>query len=113
MATHGSTTEAVVAGVRWSTFGQVLSQILRFCVSIVLARLLVPEDFGLLAMATVVTGFAAIFQSLGTTGIIVQKKETSPELLASLFLINVALGLLLAFALIPTRTFNSYSISLR
>lgn len=88
--------EKVFSGIRWGVLGQVASQVLRFGSSIILARLLAPEDFGLLGMALVITGFAGIFYSLGTSGAIVQKETLSPELLSSLCIINIAMGCIIA-----------------
>ena len=91
--------QKVFSGIRWSAIGQVVNQVLRFCVTIVLARLIAPEDFGLLGMATVITGFIGIFHSLGTAGIIVQKETLAPELLSSLYVLNIAMGCVLSMSL--------------
>jgi len=64
-----------------------------FITSIVLARLLSPSDFGLMAMIWVVIGFAEVFADLGISSAIVQRKEVSPNLLSSLFWFNVLFGL--------------------
>jgi O-antigen/teichoic acid export membrane protein len=61
--------------------------------------LLVPSDFGLIAMVVVFSNFVAIFSSFGLTSAIVQKKEVSEESLSSTFWINVGLGALLTVAL--------------
>jgi len=61
----------------------------------ILARLLTPGDFGLIAMVTVFSSFVAIFSSFGLTSAIVQKKEVSDETLSSTFWINLGLGALL------------------
>ncbi len=50
-------------------------------------------------MALVMAGFAGVFQSLGTIGVIIQKKELSSKLLNSLFTLNVAMGLLIGVGL--------------
>lgn len=60
--------------------------------TVVLARLLKPGDFGLLGMATVITGFIMLFRDLGTSSAIIQKKEISEELLSSIYWVNVAFG---------------------
>jgi len=99
MNNGNSLADAAISGVRWSAVGQITGQGVRFGVSVSLARLLVPEDFGLLGMAVVITGFMQLFRSLGTTGVIIQKEELSSELLSSLFIINVAMGLILAGSL--------------
>ena len=68
-------------------------------ISAILARLLIPSDFGLIAMVVVFSNFAAIFSGFGLTSAIVQKKEVSDEALSSTFWINVGLGALLTVAL--------------
>ena len=85
----------IFSGTRWTAVGQVFVQGIRFGVFVVLARLLAPEDFGLLGMATVLTGFVGLFQSLGTTGAIIQARKLSSGLLSSLCIINVLMGLIL------------------
>ena len=70
----------------------------------VLARLLRPEDFGLLGMVMAVTGFVALFKDLGLSMATVQRDEISHEQVSTLFWINVALSLLtllVAAALAP------------
>lgn len=61
--------------------------------NIILARLLAPADFGLVAMAAVALGFIEIFKDLGTGAAIVRQKEVSDTLLSSIFWFNVGFGL--------------------
>jgi O-antigen/teichoic acid export membrane protein len=61
----------------------------------VLARLLIPADFGLLAMVTAITGFVARFRDLGLTTATVQRAEVSHGQLSTLFWINLGFGTLL------------------
>lgn len=63
--------------------------------TVVLARLLTPVDFGLVAMVTAVTAIAAGFADLGLTEATIQRKEISHDQVSTLFWINVAIGLLL------------------
>ena len=86
----------VLGSIRWSIIGQALSRVMMIGVSIVLARLLAPEDSGLMAMAMVIIGFMETFYELGTGSAIIQKKEISQELLSSLFYINIFFGIFLA-----------------
>ena len=55
----------VYSGVRWSASSKYGAEGVQVLVSLTLARLLAPEYFGLLGMATVITGFAAVFKNLG------------------------------------------------
>ena len=55
---------------------QYISQIIQLAITLVLIRLLRPEDFGLLAMVTVFTGYAWLFLDMGFSSAIVQKKAS-------------------------------------
>jgi PST family polysaccharide transporter len=61
-----------------------------------LARLLSAEDFGLQAMATVLTGFLALFREAGLGAATVQRLEVTHEQISTLFWINLAIGVILA-----------------
>ncbi|MBN1422520.1 MAG: oligosaccharide flippase family protein [Planctomycetes bacterium] len=89
---------SVFSGVRWSAAGQALRQGIRAVLSIVLARLIAPSEFGLLAMANVVINFLVVFQYLGTNAAIIQKKEISRGLLASVATLNLAMGVAMSLA---------------
>ncbi len=84
----------VYSGVRWSAISKYGAQAVQFAVSIVLARLLAPEYFGLLGMATVVTGFVRTFRNLGFSAAIVQRKKLTDDLLSTLFWVNLAVCVL-------------------
>lgn len=66
--------------------------------TMILARLLTPADFGLVAMVTAVTGFAAMFKDAGLSMATVQREHITHEQVSTLFWINVALSLLLVLA---------------
>lgn len=66
---------------------------LRMGSTVVLARLLTPQDFGLIAMVTVVTSFVAMFKDMGLSMATVQKTEINHEQISTLFWINVGLSL--------------------
>lgn len=83
----------VVSGIKWtsmSTFGR---RILALLANIILARLLAPADFGLVAMAAVVLGFIDIFKDLGTGAALIQRKDVNEGLLSSIFWFNVGFGM--------------------
>src|SRR6266481_8602455 len=58
----------------------------------VLARLLVPQEFGLVAMVTTVMGFLRIFQDAGLSMATVQRQEITHAQVSNLFWVNVAVG---------------------
>ena len=78
----------------------VMSQAMHHVIStvgtIILARLLIPSDFGLVAMVAAVKGFAALFSDIGLSMATIQKKNITHEQISTLFWINVALGVLIS-----------------
>jgi PST family polysaccharide transporter len=70
--------------------------ILRFGSTAILARLVLPEHFGLVMMVTAFTSIADQFRDLGLSTVTVQRKEITYEEVSNLFWINVAAGLAIA-----------------
>ena len=79
--------------MKWSAVSLLGRRGLSIVTTIILARLLLPSDFGLVAMAAVVIGFIELFQDLGTATAVIQRKDPSQALLASMFWLNVGFGL--------------------
>lgn len=78
--------------------GQALRTGLGFACTIILARLLTPEDFGLVAMAATITSFCCLFVDLGLSTATVQHKEIDQNTASALFFINLGAGLLVTLA---------------
>lgn len=76
------------------------AQMIRIAVQMVsvvaLSRLLMPEDFGLVAAVTPVIGFVSMFQDLGYGQAIVQRRDITQEQVSAIFWTTAALGLLCA-----------------
>ena len=60
--------------------------------TVVLARILTPEDYGTLAMVTAITAFAALFRDLGLSSAAIQKKGLTTAQQSNLFWLNVLMG---------------------
>jgi O-antigen/teichoic acid export membrane protein len=73
---------------------------LRFGSTAILARLVLPEHFGLVMMVSAVTAIADQFRDLGLSTVTVQRKDITHEETSNLFWINVACGLLIALVVI-------------
>lgn len=80
-----------------------LSQIVKFVLhmasTMVLARLLTPQDYGLVAMTTAIIGFAALFKDLGLSAATIQQKEVTHQQVSALFWINLAISISIATVL--------------
>ena len=86
----------------------IAAQICRFVLQLgstaVLARLLTPADYGLIAKVTVFVGFISLFKDLGLSAATIQKAEVTQNQVSNLFWVNVAISgaiMLLAAALAP------------
>lgn len=82
----------VLRALGWSAGGRVFSQAISLCFGIVLARLLTPDDFGLIAMVAVFTGFAGLLADVGLGSALVQKKSASDVHFSTVFWTNIGLG---------------------
>ena len=74
--------------------------VLRLLSSAILARLLTPEDYGLIAMTTVVSGLALVLRDGGLPFATIQREAITQRQVSLLFWVNVALGLVLASTLV-------------
>jgi O-antigen/teichoic acid export membrane protein len=63
--------------------------------TVILARLLAPQDYGLVGMVTAVTGFIALFKDMGLSMATIQKAEINHRQISNLFWVNVAVSVLL------------------
>ncbi|MGX4641059.1 MOP flippase family protein [Massilia sp. SYSU DXS3249] len=96
--------ESVVTGVKWTFVSTMGKRAMALLANVIFARLLAPDDFGLVAMAGVVLGFVDLFRDLGTGAALVRQKELRPSLQSSVFWLNLVFGLtmtLLMMALSP------------
>jgi PST family polysaccharide transporter len=75
--------------------GQAANLALRLAFLVIMARLLDPEDFGLVAMVAVVTGVYDIFSSAGLASATIQKTTVTDKQISTLFWINILVGVVL------------------
>jgi len=73
-----------------------------------LARILTPEDFGLVAMVTTVTGFFLIFKDMGLSEATIQSEKISHEQVSTLFWINIVFSLLITILVCALAPLISY-----
>jgi PST family polysaccharide transporter len=90
--------QEAIKGVTWSAAQKWGVRIISFCVMLILARLVLPESFGLVAYATVFTAFAQIFVDQGFSDAIVQFPDLKREHLDTAFWVNVLTGTILTIA---------------
>ncbi|HXE58331.1 MAG TPA: lipopolysaccharide biosynthesis protein [Gemmatimonadales bacterium] len=85
-------THDAMRGMFWVAFGRGARALLQVAVLGVLARLLAPDDFGVVSAALVVIGFTAIFAQLGFGPALVQREELEPRHLRTAFTVSLLSG---------------------
>lgn len=99
-APPGALRGRAASGVVKTGLSQGVRLLVQFGSVIVLARMLPPSEFGLLAMAGPIVGFAALFQDLGLTQAVVQKPSVTQAEVSALFWISFGMSLALALLLV-------------
>lgn len=82
----------VVKALSWTAGGKIISQVISMGFGIALARMLTPDDFGLIAMMMVFTGFAGLLTDVGLGSALVQKRDITEVHYNTVFWTNLALG---------------------
>lgn len=70
--------------------------LIRLLSLMILARLLGPQEFGLVGMVTAFTGVLSLFRDFGLSSAAVQRSEVTEKQISTLFWINILVGLVLA-----------------
>lgn len=83
------------SGILWQGLERVGSQGISFLISIILARLLRPEDFGVIAIMLVFISLCGVFVDSGFSSALIQKKEVTEDDCCSVFFLNIVLAILL------------------
>ncbi|MFD1467593.1 lipopolysaccharide biosynthesis protein [Hymenobacter caeli] len=89
-------TSAAVRGVQWTTAATVLTAVMQIGYTAVMARLLDPTAFGLVAMTGVVLRFGSYFAEMGLGHALVQRAEIDGHDVRAAFTASLGLGLAVA-----------------
>ena len=87
--------DGVIKNFVWRLAERCGAQLVTFIVSIVLARILAPEDYGKIALMTVFTAIMQVFVDSGLGTALIQKKDADDLDFSSVFYFNFALCLIL------------------
>jgi O-antigen/teichoic acid export membrane protein len=85
-----------IHGVKWTGAAEFFTRILQFVVTVVLARLLTPDDFGLIALSLVVVYFIQLVIDFGISSAIIQKPDVSSKHYNSSFLLVTLFSVLIS-----------------
>jgi PST family polysaccharide transporter len=85
---------------KWSVLGEIASRAIGPIVFLLLARMLVPEDFGVVAAATVVISFSQVFSDAGLVKALIQRQNRVGESANVVFWLNLGIGLVIVAILL-------------
>lgn len=89
----------VVTAMRWTVVARLLGQVSSWAITILVIRILTPEDYGLMAMVAVIVAFFYLINTLGLDAILIQRErideQTRREVFGFVILLNLAIFALL------------------
>ncbi|MEG0007288.1 MAG: MOP flippase family protein [Aeromonas sp.] len=88
--------------IKWVALSKAIQIALQLISLTVLTRLLSPDQYGLMAMATVVTNFTLILRDLGTAAAIIQRNELDQSIKSTVFWLNIIMGLSISILIVFT-----------
>ena len=91
-----STKKELLSGVFYTAIAKYSGIIVSLVVAGILARLIDPEDFGVVAIATVIISFFNIFSDLGIAPAIIQNKTLLKKDFSNIFTFTLWLGISIA-----------------
>jgi PST family polysaccharide transporter/lipopolysaccharide exporter len=94
-----SNKNTAINGAKWTSISTVIGSFLQFAQMAILARLILPSSFGIVALSSLVINFLSIFVHLGFANSIIYKQEASKKSLSTIYFFNIMIGLLM-FSLI-------------
>ena len=84
--------QKTVSGIMWSAIERFSLQGVQFIIQIILARLLLPSDYGMIGMLAIFLQVAQVFIDSGFTNALIQKKDRTEEDFATVFFILIFLS---------------------
>src|SRR5437588_3358872 len=84
---------SLVRGVAWTGASKWLTQIFTLASTLIVARLLTPNDFGVVTMGTIYLGLVALVSQFGVDAAVINMQELESDELAQLNGFSVILGI--------------------
>src|SRR5580704_10150149 len=86
----------------WMLSSNLFGRALNLARGVILARLLVPDDFGLFGLATIVIGFTGMFSDVGAGAFLVYSQDAVQDHVDTAFWANLGIATLLASVVLCT-----------
>lgn len=98
-------TKTAFSGATWMSFYKIFYRVISFLRIAILARLLVPSQFGLFGIATLVLNFLEILTETGVNIVLVQVRGRIEEFIDSAWVVSIVRGILLFVIIIVSAPF--------
>ncbi|NKI73888.1 MOP flippase family protein [Dickeya sp. CFBP 2040] len=96
----------ILSNTTWVGCSQGFKILVQLLSMVILARLIPPDEYGIMGMAMVVVNLAVLVRDLGTSAAIIQRKELSDRTVNAVFWLNVSMGIFVAaFVMISSPVF--------
>lgn len=96
---------SLINNTKWVALAQITKVLCQIISLVVLARLIPPAEYGLMAMAGVIVALGFLFRDMGTSAALIQKKDLTEELKNAVFWLNIIIGFVVAIAIICASSF--------
>lgn len=84
--------QKLIASAKWNGLGRLVAMVSDFSFGIILARLLLPNDFGVIAILTVFVSFLAVFVNSGFSQALIREKNVSSIDYSTVFYFNLVVA---------------------
>lgn len=98
-------TKQTVKGISWAGSFRIVTRAVSFLRTALLARILVPADFGFFSIASLVLALSELLTETGINIILVQKKEEIDKYIDTAWVISITRGILIGLAILLTAPF--------
>lgn len=85
--------DKTVKGVGWSAIDNIAQYAVSFVVSIVLARLLSPDDYGLIGIVAIFTAVCNTLINYGLSSALIRKKDVTEDDYSTIFVVNLTMSI--------------------
>jgi len=99
--------EAVIKSLFWSTIERFSAKGTQFLLGIILARLLLPEDYGLIGITSIFMAISTTFTDSGFRNALIQKKNRDEKDFSTVFYFNISVAFLIYLILFFAAPFIS------
>lgn len=105
MSDSGAVRNKTISGAFWKFGERILAEVIHFVISVILARILMPDDYGLIALVTVFIVFCDKLIVCGFATSLIQKKDADDTDFSSVLYFSMAAAIILYALLFFTAPF--------